>query len=85
MPICHFVTPEQLTPGRIIATPRGELLKVKGVRFNRLSAQIVFPLQKQIVVREFGMDAAALMTEPSSALLAKYESALEARRGKKRS
>ena len=78
------MTPEQLQPGQIIATPRGELLKVKGVRYNRLSAQIVFPLQKQVVVREFGMDAVALMTDPSPALMSKYEAAVEARRGKKR-
>jgi hypothetical protein len=80
MPIRVRVRPDDISPGQILATPRGELLKVRGIQYNRLRAQVVYPLQKRVTIREFGMDAVALMTEPSSALLAKYESALESRR-----
>lgn len=80
----HHVKFEDMTPGRIVATPRGELLKVRGVKYNRLAAQIVFPLQKNVTVREFGEDAVRLMHEPQPALLAKYETAIEKRRGKKK-
>jgi len=77
------VTFDDMTPGRIVATPRGELLKVRGVKYNRLAAHVIFPLQKQITVREFGEDAVRLMEEPKPSLLAKYEEALEKRKRRK--
>lgn len=77
------VTFDEMTPGRIISTPRGELLKVRGVKFNRLAAQVIYPLQKQVTIREFGEDAVRLMEEPKPGLLAKYEAALEKRKRKK--
>lgn len=72
-----------MTPGRIVATPRGELLKVRGVKYNRMAAQVVYPLQKQTVVREFGVDAVRLMEDPKPSLLAKYEEALDKRKKKR--
>jgi len=74
---------DDMTPGRIIATPRGELLKVRGVKYNRMAAQVIYPLQKQTVVREFGIDAVRLMEDPKQSLLTKYEEAIEKRKKKR--
>ena len=77
------MTFDEMTPGRIVATPRGELLKVRSVKYNRLAAQVVYPLQKQVTIREFGEDAVRLMEEPKPSLLAKYEEAIAKRKKKK--
>lgn len=54
-------------------------MKVKGVKYNRLRAQIVFPVPPQTTVREFGPDAVALMDEPKESDLRKYHEYMDKR------
>ena len=83
MPIRGGMRINELAPGQLLASPKGEILKVQSVQFKRLKAQIVYPLQKQTTFREYGEDMVTQMREPGEALLAKYEKALESRKKKK--
>jgi hypothetical protein len=73
----------ELTPGKMVATPRGELLKVRGIKYNRLATEVLYPPQRQTTIREFGLDAARQMAEPSQALLDKYSSVADQRRSRR--
>jgi len=77
-----FLNINDLTAGQLVASPRGELLKVHSVQYKRLKAQIVYPLQKQTSFREFGEEMVSRMREPSPELIQKYEEAVEKRRSK---
>lgn len=74
---------DELETGQLLGTPRGEILKVQSVAYRRLRAQIVYPLQKAPVFREYGADMVALMGPPKPALMTKYEDALARRRRKR--
>lgn len=74
---------DELEPGQLLATPKGELLRVHSVQYKRLKAQVLFPLQKQPTFREYGQDLVAIMRDPSAALMAKYQDAVDTRRRKR--
>lgn len=50
------------------------------MKYNRMRARVLFPLQPRTTFREYGQDMVALMSEPKESLLAKYEQAIARRR-----
>ncbi len=77
---------DECEPGRRLKTRNNELIQVQKVEYNRMRAQILYPLSKTPVWKEYGADLVGVMQDPSPELLKKYEDAVAERRskGKKR-
>lgn len=68
--------------GEILATPRGELLEICSVKYNRMRARVLYPIPDLPTYREYGADMVYLMDPPHPTLLAKYEEAKRKHRKK---
>ena len=62
-----------LRTGLLVATPKREVLQVSTVYKAYATAQVVYPKPGRTTVREYGADEVATWTEPSDALIARYE------------
>lgn len=58
--------------GLLLCSPRGELIEVRRVKYNRMRAKVLFPVSAPPVFREYGPDMVQLLTEPSPALMRRY-------------